>query len=113
MKKNEIEISKIEHKPDTKVKTLLIKGKEDINNIFQKEEQKIGKMFDKYRNDINILQQIGETSREKYATLHKKIELDLPKLEMINYRHYEPPKSVERDIGVLQKKNFRENYSFY
>ena len=86
------------------VKELLKKGKQEMNCIFKKENSKIEKMFDKYREDINILQQVGEQSPEKYASLHKKLEITLPKLEMIKYSHYEPPKLMEKDIEVLQKK---------
>ena len=81
----------------------LNKGKEEINNVFKADEDKIRKMFDKYREDVNILQQIGEKSQEKYASIHKKIELALPKLEMFNYVHYEPPKYVEEDVELLQR----------
>ena len=85
-------------------KEKLNREKEDINKVFMNEESKIEKMFNKYREDVNILQQIGEKSKEKYATMHKKIELALPKLEMINYEHYEPPKNIEKDVEVLQRK---------
>ena len=87
-----------------RINELLNKGKEDINSIFKNEECKILKMFDKYREDVNILQQIGEQSPEKYASIHKKLDISLPKLEMINYTHYEPPKLVEKDVEILQKK---------
>lgn len=86
------------------LKEILHKGKQEMNGIFRKEKSKIGKMFYKYREDINILQQVGEESPEKYVSLHKKLEIALPKLEMIKYAHYEPPKLAERDIEVLQKK---------
>ena len=85
-------------------KDLFNKGKKDINGIFRKEKSKILKMFDKYREDVNTLQQIGKESPEKYASLHKKLDIALPKLEMIKYARYEPPKHVEKDIEVLQKK---------
>ena len=85
-------------------KEKLNREKEDINKVFMNEESKIEKMFNKYREDVNILQQIGEKSKEKYATMHKKIELALPKLEMINYEHYEPPENIEKDVEVLQRK---------
>jgi hypothetical protein len=81
----------------------LNKGKEEINKVFKADEDKIKKMFDKYREDVKILQQIGEKSQEKYASIHKKIELALPKLEMFNYVHYEPPKYVEEDVELLQR----------
>ena len=81
----------------------LNKGKKEINNVFKTEENKIKKMFDKYKEDVKILQQIGEKSQEKYASIHKKIELALPKLEMFNYVHYEPPKYVEEDVELLQR----------
>ena len=81
----------------------LNKGKKEINNVFKTEENKIKKMFDKYKEDVKILQQIGEKSQEKYASIHKKIELALPKLEMFNYVHYEPPKNVEEDVELLQR----------
>jgi len=93
-------------------KDLLVKGKKDINEIFRKEETKILKMFDKYREDVKTLQQIGEQSQEKYASLHKKLEIALPKLEMINYVHYEPPKNVEKDVEKLQKNTLHKILPF-
>ena len=83
-------------------KELIKKGNDDIDTVFKKEENKVEKMFDKYREDVKTLQQIGEQSQERYASLHKKLELSLPKLEMINYVHYEPPKNIETDIAYLQ-----------
>ena len=95
-----------------KTKEILNKVKEDLNYIFEKEKQNIGKMFDKYRNDVNILQKIGEKSQEKYAIMHKKLDLALPKIEMINYEHYEPPKHIEKDVGILQKKTLEKLIPF-
>ena len=95
-----------------KTKEILNKVKEDLNYIFEKEKQNIGKMFDKYRNDVNILQKIGEKSQEKYAIMHKKLDLALPKIEMINYEHYEPPKYIEKDVGILQKKTLEKLIPF-
>ena len=84
-------------------KELIKKGNDDIDTVFKKEENKVEKMFDKYREDVKTLQQIGEQSQERYASLHKKLELSLPKLEMINYVHYEPPKNIDKDMETLQK----------
>ena len=112
-KKSKTIIEDKETKPDEiKTKELLLRGKEDINNIFTKEKSKIKLMFEKYRDDVNILQQIGEKSQEKYAAMHKKIELSLPKLEMINYVHYEPPKYIEKDVEILQKKTLENIIPF-
>lgn len=90
--------------PDSSViKELLNKGKVDINGVFRKDQGKIVKMFDKYREDVKTLQKIGEESQEKYALVHKKLDISLPKLEMINYVHYEPPKNVDKDMETLEK----------
>jgi len=90
--------------PDSSViKELLNKGKVDINGVFRKDQSKIVKMFDKYREDVKTLQKIGEESQEKYALVHKKLDISLPKLEMINYVHYEPPKNVDKDMETLEK----------
>jgi hypothetical protein len=93
-------------------KELIKKGNEDIDNVFKNEENKVEKMFDKYREDVKTLQQIGEQSQERYSYLHKKLELALPKLEMINYVHYEPPKNIETDIAYLQKKTLEKILPF-
>ena len=93
-------------------KELIKKGNDDIDTVFKKEENKVEKMFDKYREDVKTLQQIGEQSQERYASLHKKLELSLPKLEMINYVHYEPPKNIETDIAYLQKKTLEKIMPF-
>ena len=85
------------------IKELLNKGKVDINGVFRKDQSKIVKMFDKYREDVKTLQKIGEESQEKYALVHKKLDISLPKLEMINYVHYEPPKNVDKDMETLEK----------
>jgi hypothetical protein len=90
--------------PDTSViKELLDKGMVDLNGVFRKDQSKIVKMFDKYREDVKTLQKIGEESQEKYAIVHKKLDISLPKLEMINYVHYEPPKNIDKDMETLQK----------
>ena len=93
-------------------KELIKKGNEDLDNVFKTEENKVEKMFDKYREDVKTLQQIGEQSQERYSYLHKKLELALPKLEMINYVHYEPPKNIETDIAYLQKKTLEKILPF-
>ena len=84
-------------------KELLNKGKEEIDEVFKYDNNLIERMFEKYRGDVDILQKIGEKSPEKYASIHKKVGINLPKLEMINYAKYEPPKIVEKDIEILQK----------
>lgn len=84
-------------------KELLNKGKEEIDEVFKYDNNLIERMLEKYRGDVAILQKIGEKSPEKYASIHKKIGINLPKLEMINYAKYEPPKYVEKDIEILQK----------
>ena len=88
------------------------KGKKDINIIFENEENKIINMFDKYKKDVKALQEIGEKSQEKYASMHKKIDINLPKLEMSNYTHYEPPKYVAQDVEILQKKALKKILPF-
>ena len=71
--------------------------------MFKYDNNLIERLLEKYRGDVSILQKIGEKSPEKYASIHKKIGINLPKLEMINYAKYEPPKYVEKDIEILQK----------
>lgn len=93
-------------------KELIKKGNDDIETVFKNEENKVEKMFDKYREDVKTLQQIGEQSQERYASMHKKLEIALPKLEMISYVHYEPPKNVETDIAYLQKKTLEKILPF-
>ena len=106
--------------PDSSViKELLDKGQTELNVVFRKDQNKIVKMFDKYREDVKTLQKIGEESQEKYAIVHKKLDISLPKLEMINYVHYEPPKNIEKDMETLQKNTLdkiipftQSNYNF-
>jgi hypothetical protein len=94
-----------ESMPDSSViRDLLEKGITDLNGVFRKDQNKIVKMFDKYREDVKTLQKIGEESQEKYAIVHKKLDISLPKLEMINYVHYEPPKNIDKDMETLQKR---------
>ena len=94
------------------LKEKLREGKEKINNVFKIDEDNIVKMFDKYRDEVKILQQIGEKSQEKYSSMHKKLELVLPKLEMINYKHYEPPKKIEENVEILQRKTLENLMPF-
>jgi len=108
---NNLKMKKIKSVYDTKesipdssvIKELLDKGKTDLNCVFRKDQNRIVKMFDKYREDVKTLQKIGEESQEKYAIVHKKLDISLPKLEMINYVHYEPPKNIDKDMETLQK----------
>ena len=94
-----------ESMPDSSViRDLLEKGITDLNGVFRKDQNRIVKMFDKYREDVKTLQKIGEESQEKYAIVHKKLDISLPKLEMINYVHYEPPKNIDKDMETLQKR---------
>ena len=53
-------------------KELLEKGKENINEVFKYDNNLIERMFEKYREDVDILQKIGEKSPERYAYMHKK-----------------------------------------
>jgi hypothetical protein len=109
-----------ESMPDSSViRDLLEKGITDLNGVFRKDQNRIVKMFDKYREDVKTLQKIGEESQEKYAIVHKKLDISLPKLEMINYVHYEPPKNIEKDMETLQKNTLdkiipftQSNYNF-
>ena len=120
LKKNKSVYETEESLPDSSViKELLNKGKTDLNCVFRKDQNKIVKMFDKYREDVKTLQKIGEESQEKYAIVHKKLDISLPKLEMINYVHYEPPKNIEKDMETLQKNTLdkiipftQSNYNF-
>ena len=84
-------------------KELLNKGKEEINKVFKNDNTLIERMFNKYRKEIDTLQKIGEKSPEKYAYIHKKIDINLPKLDLINFVKYKPPKYVEKDIEILQR----------
>ena len=89
-------------------KELINQGKRDINKIYKNEENKIIDSFDKYKKDVKTLKEIGEKSKEKYAIMHRKIDIALPKLEMINYTRYESPKKAEQDVEILQKKTLKK-----
>lgn len=66
------------------------KYKNDMINILNEEKEKINTSFTNYKEDLDYLEKTR--GNKIYSSAHKKINIHLPSIKMLNYEHYKPPK---------------------
>lgn len=85
------------------------KDSKALKITFNKDNKKVQTMFANYRGKLdNICNKSGEERRG----LHKKLNIDLPKLSLINYIKYQPIKKKEVDEVEFQKAILRKILPF-
>ena len=100
---NEEDQMKTKSKINYNIQENIMKDKNAINSELEKEQNSIGKSIVNYLNKINtnsklINDELNDNSPIQIpsspVSWKKKINLDLPKIKLINYSHYKPVKKV-------------------
>ena len=73
----------------------IIRNKKAINMEFEKDQNSLNNTITKYLdeiNNLNINQKMNTSTGSSSTSPHKKTNFQLPKIKLINYKQYQPPK---------------------
>ena len=114
---DEEEGMKTKSKINYNIKENIMKDKTAINSVLEKEQNSIGKSIVTYLKKINtnsgiINNDLNNTSPipipPSPVSWKKKINLDLPNIKLMNYRHYKPVKKVITNFEDKYKPDIKK-----
>ena len=89
-----------------------------MNEVINNEHNLVQKSLDNYKNTLNKLKnKYDEAMKQKQGkepklNIHKKINIDLPKIKLLNYVHYDLNPKKDDDDEELKKINVRKLLPF-
>ena len=93
-----------------KNKKLLDIKKKEINNVFNEEEEKLNKFFTKYKNYLSEVNDLVTNSTEKNLSKRftQKININIPKMQLLNYTKSFPNIKTKKDIDDENRINMKK-----
>ena len=88
----------------------LSKEKNDIKLLLNKENSLFHKTMNNYKNELNSLNSLNDIDKLSYA--HKNLHINLPKLNLLTYKKFNPPHIDPDEEEILKRVNFKKLLPF-
>ena len=88
----------------------LSKEKNDIKLLLNKENSLFHKTMNNYKNELNSLNSLNDIDKLSYA--HKNLHINLPKLNLLTYKKFNPPPIDPDEEEILKRVNFKKLLPF-
>ena len=84
----------------------LKKDKIDLGKVMKNDEQNIDGSFDKYRLKLDLLKKL--TDDQKLNGANKKLNINLPNINLLNYKKYQPPPLEPENEDDINRVNLKK-----